>query len=62
MKIVFVFKNGNQFSFKCDNFILTKSNITGNVIGYECEGISDNKPLYIDFSEILYIYRDLKED
>lgn len=61
MKIVFVFKNGNQFSFKCDKFTLTHG-ITGNIIDYECEGISDNRPLYINFSEILYVYRDLKED
>ena len=62
MKIVFVFKNGSQFSFKCDSFTLEKSNITGNIIGYEYKGVSDNKPLYIDFSEILYIYRVLEED
>lgn len=56
MKIVFCFKNGTQLVITCDEFSLTKNGL-GDYTGYEIKGITDNKPLYINWSDITCIYR-----
>ena len=57
MTVVFVFKNGYELKVKCENINLTVNNLTGQITGYEIEGIKDNKLLYADLNEILCIYR-----
>ena len=58
MTVVFVFKNGYELKVKCENFTLTVNSLTGQITGYEMDGIKDNKLLYVDFSEILCVYRE----
>lgn len=58
MTVVFVFKNGYELKVKCENFTLTVHSLTGQITGYEMDGIKDNKLLYVDFSEILCVYRE----
>ena len=57
MTVVFVFKNGYELKVKCENITLTVNNLTGQITGYEMNGIKDNKLLYADFDEILCVYR-----
>ena len=57
MTVVFVFKNGYGLKVKCENITLTVNNLTGQITGYEMDGIKDNKLLYADLNEILCIYR-----
>lgn len=57
MKIVIVFKNGDTVEMKCDNYNIEL--IAGNITGIKCEGVVDNQLLYVDFDEILCIYRKL---
>lgn len=57
MTVVFVFKNGYELKVKCENITLTVNNLTGQITGYEMDGIKDNKLLYADFDEILCVYR-----
>ena len=57
MTVVFVFKNGYELKVKCENITLTVNNLTGQITGYEMNGIEDNKLLYVDLNEILCIYR-----
>lgn len=57
MTVVFVFKNGYELKVKCENITLTVNNLTGQITGYEMDGIKDNKLLYADLNEILCIYR-----
>lgn len=59
MKMIIFFKNGFQLVVTCTEFRLDKD-IFGNVTGYEIKGISDNKLSYIDWSEVVCVYRDLR--
>ena len=56
MKIVFCFKNGTQLVITCDEFSLTQNGL-GEYVGYEIKGITDNKPLYVNWNDITCIYR-----
>ena len=56
MSIRVIMKSGIEFTIKCEKFT-TKQDIFGKVIGWEIEGISENKPVYIDFEEIVAIIR-----
>ena len=57
MKIVIVFKNGHTVEMTCDSYNV--ETIAGNITGFKCEGVEDNQLLYMDFNEILCIYRRL---
>ena len=56
MKIIFVLRNGFTFAVTCDEFSLTKNGL-GQYTGYEIKGIKDNKPLYINWEEVVRVYR-----
>lgn len=56
MSIRVIMKTGVEFIIKCEKFT-TKQDIFGKIIGWEIEGISENKPVYIDFEEIAAIIR-----
>lgn len=56
MSIRVIMKSGIEFTIKCEKFT-TKQDIFGKVIGWEIEGISENKPVYIVFEEIAAIIR-----
>lgn len=56
MSIRVIMKSGIEFTIKCEKFT-TKQDIFGKIIGWEIEGISENKPVYIDFEEIAAVVR-----
>lgn len=56
MSIRVIMKSGVEFTIKCEKFT-TKQDIFGKIIGWEIEGISENKPVYIDFEVIAAIIR-----
>ena len=56
MSIRVIMKSGVEFTIKCEKFT-TKQDVFGKIIGWEIEGISENKPVYIDFEEIAAIIR-----
>ena len=56
MSIRVIMKTGVEVTIKCEKFT-TKQDIFGKVVGWEIEGISENKPVYIDFEEIAAIIR-----
>ena len=58
MKIVFVFRNGFQLCVTCKEFALEKT-VFGIPDGYEIKGITDNKPLHINWDDVICVYRDL---
>ena len=61
MTIVFVFKNGYEVRMKCEEFT-TERNKLGQLQRWEAKGISENKVLEMDVSEILCIYRVLSDE
>ena len=56
MSIRVIMKSGVEFTIKCEKFT-TREDMFGKLIGWEIEGISENKPVYIDFEEIAAIIR-----
>lgn len=61
MKITIVFKNGFSFTITCKSFTL-KKNAFEQLTGYEIKGIKDRKPMYINFEEVICVYRDMEAE
>lgn len=61
MTIQVILKSGVTFDIKCSSFTL-KSNGLDEVVGYDIKGITANKPVYLDFSEIAAIVRAFEDE
>jgi hypothetical protein len=59
-------RNGTVLpDFKCREFTMGRSNITGGITSYNAKGIEGPKPTYIDPNEIVAVYtmhRDVAAD
>ena len=62
MTIVIVFKSGYELRTKCENVETTRSSLTGRVTNISYQGVEENKPLDINFNEVLCIYRVLNDE
>lgn len=51
-----ILKSGVEFTVKCDEFSITRDGFC-NAKNYEIKGIVENKPIYLDFSEVAAIVR-----
>ena len=56
MSIRIILKSGVEFTVKCEKFTL-KQNGLGQTTGYNIAGITENKPVYLDFDEVAAIVR-----
>ena len=61
MSIRFIMKSGAEFTVKCDN-VTVKRNGLGVVIGYDFKGITENKPLEVDMSQIAAVIRVMSDE
>ena len=61
MTIRIILKSGVVFDIKCTEFKLTRNGL-GNVVEYDIKGISENKPVYVDFEQVAAIVRTLSEE
>lgn len=61
MTICFVFKNGFELKMKCDEFSV-KRNGLDQLAGYDAKGITENKPIDMDLSEVVCIYRVISDE
>ena len=62
MTIVIAFKNGYELKTKCEKFNATRDNVTGRITGITYDGVTENKPLDVDFNEVLCIYRIMSDE
>lgn len=63
MTIRVILKSGVEFAVKCDKFTITKNGF-GQATGYNIEGITENKPVYLNFEQVaavVRVYSDEKE-
>ena len=51
-----ILKSGAEFTVKCDKFTLKRNGLE-QIAGYEIAGITENKPMHINFDEIAAIVR-----
>lgn len=56
MTIRIILKSGAEFSVKCDKFTI-KENGLGQVTGYDIKGITENKPIYLNFEQVAAVVR-----
>ncbi len=56
MSIRIILKSGIEFTVNCDKFTLNKNGF-GKITGYDISGITENKPVYLDFDEVAAIIR-----
>lgn len=56
MMIRVILKSGSEFTTKCDKFTIEKNGF-GKMTGYDIEGITENKPIYLDCEQITAIVR-----
>lgn len=56
MSIRVILKNGVDFTIKCDEFTL-KQNGLGMTTGYSINGITENKPIYLEFEQVAAVLR-----
>lgn len=61
MSIRVILKSGAEFVIKCTKFTLKYDGL-GNVTGYEIADISENKPVFLDFTQLAAIVRILSDE
>jgi hypothetical protein len=57
MTIRFLLKNGKEIDMKCEKFSAENNFGNGMISSYKAEGITENKIIGIDFTEIVAVYR-----
>ena len=63
MTIRVILKSGSEFAIKCDKFTIQQNGF-GQATGYNIEGITENKPVYLDFVQgaaVVRVYSVVKE-
>ena len=63
MSMRVILKSGAEFTVKCDKFTLERNGLE-QVTGYNIGGITENKPVYLDFEQVaavVRVYSDEKE-
>lgn len=61
MSMRVILKSGAEFTAKCDKFTLKRNGLE-QVTGYNIGGITENKPVYLDFDEVAAIVRVLSDE
>lgn len=61
MSIRFILKNGSEFTVKCENMTVHRNGL-GAVTSYNFEGVTENKPIEVDMSQIAAVIRVLSDE
>lgn len=61
MTVRVILKSGVEFAIKCDKFTVTRNGF-GQVTRYNIEGITENKPVYIDFEQVAAVVRVFSDE
>ena len=56
MTVRIILKSGVEFSVKCDKFTLTRNRFD-QVTRYDITGITENKPVYLDWEQVAAVIR-----
>ena len=51
-----ILKSGVEFSIKCDEFTINRNGFD-QVTGYNIKGITENKPVYLDWGQVAAVIR-----
>lgn len=56
-----ILKSGKEFTVKCEKFVVSE-NIGGGLAGYEIDGIIENRPVYLDVSDVSAVVDVLSDE
>lgn len=62
MTIAIVFKNGFELRTKCEEIETARNNLTGRITNISYKGIKENKPIEVNFDEVICIYRVMSDE
>lgn len=57
-KIRIILKNGSEFVITCDSFEGEIDRETGELFSFSCEGITENRPLYLNLKQVAAILQE----
>lgn len=57
-KIRIILKNGSEFVITCDSFNGEMDRVTGELLSFSCDGIIENRPLYLNLKEVVAILQE----
>lgn len=57
-KIRVILKSGSEFTIICDSFEGEMDRGTGELSSFSCDGITENRPLYLNFKEVAAILQE----
>lgn len=57
-KIRVILKSGSEFTITCDSFEGEMDRGTGELFSYSCDGITGNRPLYLNLKEVAAILQE----
>ena len=61
MSIRFILKSGAEFTVKCDSVSVNKNGF-GVITSYEFKGVTENKPLDVDMTQIAAVIRVMSDE
>lgn len=53
-----ILKNGIEFVVPCEKCTLTKNQLTGEIIAYHFQGLSNISPMYINMAQIVAVIQE----
>ena len=56
MTVRIILKSGAEFSVKCYKFTITRNRLD-QVTEYDIQGITENKPIYLDWEQVAAVIR-----
>lgn len=61
MSIRFILKSGAEFTVKCDNVTIQRNGL-GVITNYSFSGITENKPIDVDMTQVAAVIRVLSDE
>lgn len=61
MSIRIILKSGTEFTVKCESFTINRNGL-GVTTGYNFKGITENKPIDIDMTQVAAVVRVLSDE
>ena len=61
MTVRIIMKSGAEFSVKCDKFTITRNRLD-QVTEYDIQGITENKPVYLDWGQVAAVVRVFSDE
>lgn len=62
MTIVILFKNGKEIRVKCEESKIHENILTSQIEKMRFEGVTENKPIFVNPDEVIAVYRVVSDE